>query len=228
MLILAIFKFRVPQPAVCGTIHTGIHGTREFGRTKEMRRVCAISLRHCVAVSTAAVGGGAGLVVRPTATSLHLRCHSTTSTPPTKGGDVTADPDTHPDFQPRVVSSSSVDDGASYDEIEAIKADIRDTIKTEDVVLFMKGLPEAPVCGFSKKLVDVLEALGLEYTSFDVLAHPVVRTYVKELSDWPTIPQLFVKGEFCGGVDICLKMAESGELQSLMDKHGIRHRDKVE
>mmetsp|Transcript_10392 Transcript_10392/g.11839 ORF Transcript_10392/g.11839 Transcript_10392/m.11839 type:complete len:189 (-) Transcript_10392:318-884(-) len=161
-------------------------------------------------------------------TAVHTAARFNTTTPPLsgKGGDVAADPDTHPDFQPRVVSSSSVD--ASYDEIEAIKADIRDTVKSEDVVLFMKGLPEAPVCGFSKKLVDVLEALGLEYTSFDVLAHPVVRTYVKELSDWPTIPQLFVKGEFCGGVDICLKMAESGELQALLDKHGIRHRDKVE
>lgn len=141
------------------------------------------------------------------------------------GGDVGKDADTHPDFQPRIVSSSVE---ADYDEIEAIKKDIRETIKSEDVVLFMKGLPEAPVCGFSKKLVDVLEALGLEYTSFDVLAHPVVRTYVKELSDWPTIPQLFVKGEFAGGVDICLKMAESGDLQMLLDKHGIPHRDKIQ
>ncbi|CUG91327.1 glutaredoxin-like protein, putative [Bodo saltans] len=186
-----------------------------------MRRVLS---RHCALLSSAAA------TCRPSTFASQLRCSSNSSgfippTAPPLGGDVNKDADTHPDFQPRIVSSSSVD--SSYDEIEAIKKDIRDTIKDEEVVLFMKGLPEAPVCGFSKKLVDVLEALGLEYTSFDVLAHPVVRTYVKELSDWPTIPQLWVKNEFVGGVDICLKMAESGELQGVLDKHHIKHRNKI-
>jgi monothiol glutaredoxin len=145
---------------------------------------------------------------------------------PAKGGAVDASPDTHPDFQPRTPVLSPAD-AAAADEVEIIKKDIRDTIKTEDIVLFMKGLPEAPVCGFSKKLVDVLEVLGVEYTSFDVLAHPVVRIYVKELSDWPTIPQLFIKGEFVGGVDVCLKLAEDGDLQMLLDKHGLVHRGKL-
>nr|CCC92713.1 unnamed protein product [Trypanosoma congolense IL3000] len=106
-----------------------------------------------------------------------------------------------------------------------VKKDIDDTIKSEDVVTFIKGLPEAPMCAFSKRMIDVLDALGLEYTSFDVLAHPVVRTHVKEVSEWPTIPQLFIKGEFVGGLDIVTKMLESGDLKHLLQSKGITYRD---
>ncbi|GET85364.1 thioredoxin-like protein [Leishmania tarentolae] len=143
----------------------------------------------------------------------------TKDAPPAIGGDTDAE-ETHPDFQPRMVSSD-----LAQDEIAMIKRDIDDTIHSEDIVVFIKGVPEAPMCAFSKRMIDVMEALGVEYTSFDVLAHPVVRTYVKEVSEWPTIPQLFVKGEFAGGVDIILKMAESGDLQMLLDEKGIKHRD---
>ncbi|AYU75522.1 FUT1 / fucosyltransferase [Leishmania donovani] len=143
----------------------------------------------------------------------------TTQTPPAMGGDTDAE-ETHPDFQPRMVSSD-----LAQDEIAMIKKDIDDTIRDEDIVVFIKGVPEAPMCAFSKRMIDVMEALGVEYTSFDVLAHPVVRSYVKEVSEWPTIPQLFVKGEFAGGVDIILKMAEGGDLQMLLDQKGIKHRD---
>ncbi|KPA73152.1 putative mitochondrial monothiol glutaredoxin [Leptomonas pyrrhocoris] len=136
------------------------------------------------------------------------------------GGDVDDVEETHPDFQPRIVSTDLADD-----EVAAIKKDIADTIREEDIVVFIKGVPEAPMCAFSKKMVDVMEALGVEYTSFDVLAHPVVRSYVKEVSEWPTIPQVFIKGEFAGGVDIILKMAESGDLQLLLDAKGIKHRE---
>ena len=141
--------------------------------------------------------------------------------PPGKGGPVGADPDTHPDFQPRMVLDAKI----TQDEVDSIKQDIRETIRSENVVIFMKGVPEAPVCGFSKKMVDVMDALGLEYTSFDVLAHPVVRSYVKELSDWPTIPQLFVKGDFVGGIDVVERMAAEGDLQRLLQVHGIPIRD---
>ncbi|CAG9567074.1 glutaredoxin-like protein [Leishmania major strain Friedlin] len=143
----------------------------------------------------------------------------TKQAPPAMGGDTDAE-ETHPDFQPRMVSSD-----LAQDEIAMIKKDIDDTIRDEDVVVFIKGVPEAPMCAFSKRMIDVMEALGVEYTSFDVLAHPVVRSYVKEVSEWPTIPQLFVKGEFAGGVDIILKMAESGDLQMLLDQKSIKHRD---
>lgn len=137
------------------------------------------------------------------------------------GGDVDDVEDTHPDFQPRMVSTDLADD-----EIAMIKKDIDDTIKEEDLVIFIKGVPEAPMCAFSHRMIDVLEALGVEYTSFDVLAHPVVRTYVKEVSEWPTVPQLFIKGKFAGGNDIILKMAEQGDLQMLLDQKGIKHRDQ--
>lgn len=186
-----------------------------------MRRVCVSSLCR----NSALLCGAGRAAAKPHVLMCATRLQSNGNVGSPVGGDVVRDADTHPDFQPRIVSSSTVE--SSIDEIESIKKDIRETIRDEEVVLFMKGLPEAPVCSFSKKLVDVLEALGLEYTSFDVLAHPVVRTYVKELSDWPTIPQLWVKGEFLGGIDICLKMAESGDLQATLDKHGIKHRDKI-
>lgn len=139
-----------------------------------------------------------------------------------KGGAVEASDETHPDFQPRAITTDFSDD-----EINMIKKDIRETINEEKVVIFIKGVPEAPMCAFSKKLVDVVECLGLGYTSFDVLAHPVVRSYVKEVSEWPTIPQLFVMGEFVGGLDIVLKMAQEGDLQLLLDSKGIEHRDQT-
>ncbi|KAH9577879.1 Glutaredoxin [Trypanosoma melophagium] len=150
---------------------------------------------------------------------------STTSTSggnavPGVGGDVQDTEETHPDFQPRLVNTEFAED-----EVAMVKKDIDDTIKTEDVVAFIKGVPEAPMCAFSKRMIDVLEVLGLEYTSFDVLAHPVVRTYVKEVSEWPTIPQLFMKGEFVGGLDVVQKMLESGDLQKLLQQKGISFRN---
>lgn len=152
--------------------------------------------------------------------SLLLRADQVPPPHEAAGGAVEADAETHPDFQPRAVTTES-----SPEEIEMIKKDIDETIRDENVVIFIKGVPEAPMCAFSKKMVDVMECLGLEYTSFDVLAHPFVRSYVKVVSEWPTIPQLFVKGEFVGGMDIVLKLAEEGELQSLLDAKGIQHRD---
>lgn len=84
------------------------------------------------------------------------------------------------------------------------------------VVLFMKGVPAAPQCGFSASVVKVLEALGVPYEGINVLADPFLREGIKEFSDWPTIPQLYVKGEFVGGSDIVREMYESGELQALV------------
>ncbi|KAG5488231.1 hypothetical protein LSCM4_08308 [Leishmania orientalis] len=143
----------------------------------------------------------------------------TKGAPPATASDADLE-ETHPDFEPRLVARDLAED-----EIAMVKKDILDTIRDEEIVVFIKGVPEAPMCAFSKRMIDVMEALGVEYTSFDVLAHPVVRSYVKEVSEWPTIPQAFVKGEFAGGVDIILKMAESGDLQMLLDQKGIKHRD---
>jgi monothiol glutaredoxin len=93
---------------------------------------------------------------------------------------------------------------------------IGDIVKSNDVVLFMKGTALFPQCGFSSRAIAILERLGTKYETVDVLQDPEIRTGIKEYSDWPTIPQLYVKGEFVGGSDIMMEMFESGELQQLL------------
>ncbi len=94
-----------------------------------------------------------------------------------------------------------------------------------DVVLFMKGTPLFPQCGFSSKAVAILEHCGVAYDSVDVLQDMEVRQGIKTFSDWPTIPQLYVKGEFLGGSDIMMEMFEAGELQQLMDEKKVAKAD---
>ena len=94
-------------------------------------------------------------------------------------------------------------------------------VKGSDVVLFMKGTPLFPQCGFSSKAVAILEHLGVEFSSVDVLQDMEVRQGIKEFSDWPTIPQLYVKGEFVGGSDIMMEMFEDGELHKVMADAGL-------
>ena len=89
---------------------------------------------------------------------------------------------------------------------------IRDAIKDHEVILFMKGTPERPMCGFSARTTAALEALGAEYAAVDILPDPRIRQELSALSNWPTIPQLFVKGQLVGGCDIVTEMYESGEL----------------
>ena len=98
---------------------------------------------------------------------------------------------------------------------------IDSTVKGNDVVLFMKGTPLFPQCGFSSRAVAILEHLGVEYASVDVLQDQGIRQGIKEYSDWPTIPQLYVKGEFIGGSDIMMEMYESGELGQLLQDQGV-------
>ncbi len=90
-----------------------------------------------------------------------------------------------------------------------------------DVVLFMKGTPLFPQCGFSSRAVAILDHCGVQYESVDVLQDMEVRQGIKTYSDWPTIPQLYVKGEFVGGSDIMMEMFEAGELKQLMDDSGV-------
>ena len=82
----------------------------------------------------------------------------------------------------------------------------------------MKGTPEMPQCGFSAKVVQILSQLGTIYISFDVLSDPELRAGIKEFSNWPTIPQLYVNGEFIGGCDICIELNDKGELADILDK----------
>jgi monothiol glutaredoxin len=93
---------------------------------------------------------------------------------------------------------------------------ISDIVKQNDVVLFMKGTALFPQCGFSSRAIAILERLGTNYETVDVLQDPEIRTGIKEYSEWPTIPQLYVKGEFVGGSDIMMEMFENGELQQLL------------
>ena len=98
---------------------------------------------------------------------------------------------------------------------------IADIVNTNDVVLFMKGTPLFPQCGFSSRAVAILDHLGVQYESVDVLQDMEIRQGIKSFSDWPTIPQLFVKGEFVGGSDIMMEMFEAGELQQLVTDAGV-------
>ncbi len=100
-------------------------------------------------------------------------------------------------------------------------ARIAGIVSANDVVLFMKGTPLFPQCGFSSKAVAILDHLGVAYDSVDVLQDMEVRQGIKAYSDWPTIPQLYVKGEFVGGSDIMMEMYEAGELQQLMSESGV-------
>ena len=98
---------------------------------------------------------------------------------------------------------------------------IRGLIDEHDVVLFMKGTPVFPQCGFSATVVQMLSLLGVRFKGFDVLEDPEVRQGIKSFSDWPTIPQLYVKGEFVGGCDIVREMYETGELSEFLSTKGI-------
>lgn len=98
---------------------------------------------------------------------------------------------------------------------------IQQEVNDNDIVLFMKGSPVFPQCGFSAAVVQVLSELNVKFKGVDVLEDPSVRQGIKEFSNWPTIPQLYVKGEFVGGCDIIREMHDTGELQTLINDKGI-------
>jgi monothiol glutaredoxin len=100
-------------------------------------------------------------------------------------------------------------------------ARIESDVRSHPVVLYMKGTPVFPQCGFSAQVVQVLSQLGVKFQSFDVLSDDSLRQGVKEFSNWPTIPQLYVQGEFVGGCDIVREMYQSGELAALLKEKGI-------
>ena len=104
-----------------------------------------------------------------------------------------------------------------------VKTRIDETVKSNDVVLYMKGTKQMPQCGFSSRVAGVLNFMGVEFTDVNVLADPDIRQGIKDYADWPTIPQLYVKGEFVGGSDIITEMTLSGELDKLFDDKGIAY-----
>jgi monothiol glutaredoxin len=99
---------------------------------------------------------------------------------------------------------------------EATRQRIEEQVKNNRVMLFMKGSPDMPQCGFSAQVVEVLNREGAEFETLDVLSDPEIRDGIKEFSDWPTIPQLYVEGEFVGGCDIVAELYESGELSKTL------------
>ncbi|MBO6783995.1 MAG: Grx4 family monothiol glutaredoxin [Alphaproteobacteria bacterium] len=100
---------------------------------------------------------------------------------------------------------------------ERIKSDI----DSNEVMLFMKGTPVFPQCGFSAAVVQILNHMGVKFGSADVLVDPEIRQGIKEFTNWPTVPQLYVKGEFVGGCDIVREMFETGELEQLFEEKGV-------
>lgn len=102
-----------------------------------------------------------------------------------------------------------------------INAFIDDKVKNNDVFLFMKGTPDFPMCGFSGRVVQILNYLGVEYDSANVLENQELREGIKAYANWPTIPQLYIKGEFIGGADIVTEMFQAGELQTHLGDKGI-------
>ena len=104
-----------------------------------------------------------------------------------------------------------------------ISSQIQDTISANDVVLYMKGTKEMPQCGFSSRVAGVLNYMGVEFRDVNVLADPDLRQGIKDFSDWPTVPQLYVKGEFVGGCDIITEMTLSGELDTLFEQSGVAY-----
>jgi monothiol glutaredoxin len=109
----------------------------------------------------------------------------------------------------------------------AIDQFIANEVKSNDVVLFMKGTPQFPMCGFSGQVVQILDYLGVPYKGLNVLENDELRNGIKTYSNWPTIPQLYVKGEFVGGCDIVREMFQAGELLSLMKENGVPVKDSA-
>ena len=106
-------------------------------------------------------------------------------------------------------------------ENDAAQDTIRNFIEANDVALFMKGTPTFPQCGFSATVVKVLDHLGVDYGAVNVLEDMAIREGVKAYSDWPTIPQLYIKGEFIGGCDIVVQMFEQGQLRPVLEEKGV-------
>ena len=108
---------------------------------------------------------------------------------------------------------------------DELRSRLDSTIAPNKIVLFMKGTPQQPQCGFSATVIGILNNVAPDYDTVDVLADPELRKGIKEYSQWPTIPQLYVKGEFVGGCDIIREMHETGELQQVFTEKGVEFAD---
>jgi monothiol glutaredoxin len=112
--------------------------------------------------------------------------------------------------------------------MSAVKDYIQGEVDSNNIVLFMKGTPDFPQCGFSGQVVQILNYLGVDYKGVNVLADDDIRQGIKDYSDWPTVPQLYVKGEFVGGCDIVREMFQASELQNMLTEKGVPMNGKAE
>jgi len=112
--------------------------------------------------------------------------------------------------------------------MSAVKEYIEGEVSSNNIVLFMKGTPDFPQCGFSGQVVQILNYLGVDYKGVNVLADDDIRQGIKDYSDWPTVPQLYVKGEFVGGCDIVREMFQASELQNMLVEKGVPMNGKAE
>ena len=119
----------------------------------------------------------------------------------------------HDDFKPQKKKSYA-------SEADDVHAQIKQDVEANKVVVYMKGVPDAPMCGFSNAVMQVMKAEGAEFTAFNVLADPDLREGIKVFSSWPTIPQVYVNGEFIGGCDTTIEMYKSGELRTMLKEAG--------
>jgi monothiol glutaredoxin len=126
-----------------------------------------------------------------------------------------------PSYEPPPEETDDIEEGSTT--MEDAKTRIEDTVKSNDVVLYMKGTKSMPQCGFSSRVAGVLNYMGVEFQDVNVLEDEEIRQGIKDYSDWPTIPQLYVKGEFVGGCDIITEMTLSGELDQLLDDKGVAY-----
>jgi len=106
-----------------------------------------------------------------------------------------------------------------------VQSEIQNIVKNNEVVLFMKGTTDAPMCGFSAAVADILQRMDVDYKDVNVLVSDEMRQGIKDFSNWPTIPQLYVKGEFVGGCDIIREMVMAGELQDLLKEKGVNYQE---
>jgi len=121
----------------------------------------------------------------------------------------------HDDFKPKVKAYANDVDGD-------VQAQIQNDIDAHPVVVFMKGVPDAPMCGFSNTVVQIMKAEGVPFKGFNVLADPDLRNGIKTFSNWPTIPQVYIKGEFVGGCDTTMEMYKNGELRDMLKEAGVK------
>ncbi len=129
--------------------------------------------------------------------------------------------DALPQLAADAMNALGIDQGPQKEKQMSAQEKITETVKANNVVLYMKGTKEMPQCGFSSRVAGVLNYMGVDFQDVNVLADEEIRQGIKDYSDWPTIPQLYVKGEFVGGCDIITEMTLSGELDKLFEDNGV-------